>query len=130
MAVRRRPAKEAGADCFLAVGGGSVMDTAKAANVIFTHGGEPRDWEGYLRAAARRRRAGAARCRWRRSAASRPRRAPGSEVSFAAVIKDRAEHIKFQIGDFPLFPDLAILDPEATATLPAADRRRDRHGRA
>jgi alcohol dehydrogenase class IV len=36
-----------GADALLAVGGGSVMDTAKLANVIFTHGGKPRDGEGY-----------------------------------------------------------------------------------
>ena len=41
-------AKEHGADSLLAVGGGSVMDTAKAANVIFVNGGEPRDWEGYF----------------------------------------------------------------------------------
>ena len=40
-------AKAEGADAFLAVGGGSVMDTAKLSNVIFTHGGEPREWEGY-----------------------------------------------------------------------------------
>ena len=53
----------------------------------------------------------------------------GSEVSFAAVIKDPEQKIKLLIGDFPLFPDLAILDPEATATLPAPDRRGDRHGR-
>ncbi len=32
-------AKEAGADSFLAVGGGSVMDTAKVVDAIFTHGG-------------------------------------------------------------------------------------------
>ena len=40
-------AKADGANAFLAVGGGSVMDTAKASNVIFTCGGEPREWEGY-----------------------------------------------------------------------------------
>src|ERR671918_2057244 len=33
-------AKEAGADSFLAVGGGSVMDTAKVADAVFTHGGD------------------------------------------------------------------------------------------
>ena len=36
-----------------------------------------------------------------------------------AVIKDSERGIKFVILDFPLAPDLAILDPESTATLPA-----------
>jgi alcohol dehydrogenase class IV len=39
-------AKAAGADSFLAVGGGSVMDTAKVANVVFSHGGRSVDYEG------------------------------------------------------------------------------------
>ena len=34
-------AHELGADSILAVGGGSVMDTAKVANVIFVHGSTP-----------------------------------------------------------------------------------------
>jgi alcohol dehydrogenase class IV len=36
----------------------------------------------------------------------------------AAVIKDPEEKVKLEIADFPLFPRLAILDPEATRTLP------------
>src|SRR5205823_8254466 len=36
-----------------------------------------------------------------------------------AVIKDPARHIKFLVLDFPIAPDLAILDPDSTATLPA-----------
>ena len=43
----------------------------------------------------------------------------GSEVSPVAVIKDSERGIKLFILDFPLAPDLAILDPESTATLPA-----------
>jgi len=39
-------------------------------------------------------------------------------MSFAAVIKDRANHVKFQVADFPMYPRLAILDPESTRTLP------------
>jgi alcohol dehydrogenase len=110
-------AKAAGADAFLAVGGGSVMDTAKAADVIFTHGGEPREWEGYY--GLPRADDGLGRPYDLAPLGCLPTTAgTGSEVSFAAVIKDRAEHIKFQVADFPMYPRLAVLDPEATRTLP------------
>src|ERR1700704_4831869 len=103
-------AREQGADAILAVGGGSVMDTAKAANVIFTHGGEPREWEGYF---------GLPRPPEPAPLACLPTTAgPGSEVSFAAVIKDRDEHIKFQVAALPMYPRLAVLDPDSTRTLP------------
>jgi alcohol dehydrogenase class IV len=36
------------------------------------------------------------------------------------VIKDPVEKVKLEIADFPLFPRLAILDPETTRTLPPA----------
>jgi alcohol dehydrogenase class IV len=110
-------AKAAGADSFLAVGGGSVMDTAKAANVIFTHGGEPREWEGYF--GLPREDDGLGRPHDLAPLACLPTTAgTGSEVSFAAVIKDRDEHIKFQVADLPMYPRLAVLDPESTRTLP------------
>ena len=35
------------------------------------------------------------------------------------MIKDHEEKVKLEIADFPLFPRLAILDPESTRTLPA-----------
>jgi alcohol dehydrogenase len=110
-------ATESGANAILAVGGGSVMDTAKAANVIFTHGGTPREWEGYF--GLPREDDGLGRPLELAPLACIPTTAgTGSEVSFAAVIKDRDERIKFQIGDFPMYPRLAVLDPEATRTLP------------
>jgi alcohol dehydrogenase class IV len=110
-------AKEAGADSFLAVGGGSVMDTAKIADSVFTHGGTAEETEGFY---------------------LMPREADGmglpipiaplgcipttagtgSEVSMGAVIKDPERKVKLEIADFPLFPRLAILDPETTRTLP------------
>lgn len=112
-------AKEAGADSFLAVGGGSVMDTAKAANVVFTHGGTVRDWEGFM--TLPREGDGMGRPEPLAPLAAIPTTAgTGSEASFAAVVKERAENIKLEIGDIGLFPDLAILDPVATETLPPA----------
>src|SRR5215211_7759028 len=110
-------AKRAGADSFLAVGGGSVMDTAKAANVVFTHGGTVRDWEGFL--TLPREDDGAGRPLPLAPLAAIPTTAgTGSEASFAAVVKDRAEGLKVEIGDIALYPRLAILAPAATATLP------------
>ena len=110
-------ARYAGADSILAVGGGSVMDTAKAANVIFTHGGEPRDWEGYF--GLPRDDDGRGRPHELAPLACIPTTCgTGSEISFAAVIKDADEHIKYQVADFPMFPRLAVLDPHATRTLP------------
>jgi alcohol dehydrogenase class IV len=110
-------AKAAGADSLLAVGGGSVMDTAKAANVLFTHGGAIRDWEGFL--TLPRENDGMGRPLPLAPLAAVPTTAgTGSEASFAAVVKDRAESIKVEVADLPLFPDLAILDPAATETLP------------
>jgi alcohol dehydrogenase class IV len=112
-------AKEAGADSFLAVGGGSVMDTAKAANVLFTHGGTVRGWEGFL--GLPREDEGMGRPLPLAPMAAIPTTAgTGSEASFAAVVKDRGENIKVEVADFPLIPDLAILDPAATETLPAS----------
>ena len=110
-------AKAAGADSFLAVGGGSVMDTAKIADALFTHGGTAAESEGFY---------------------LMPRAddgmglplpiAPltcipttcgtGSEVSMGAVVKDNERKVKLEIADFPLFPRLAILDPDSTRTLP------------
>ena len=34
------------------------------------------------------------------------------------MIKDHEQKVKLEIADFPLFPRLAILDPDATRTLP------------
>ena len=43
-----------------------------------------------------------------------------------AVVKDHERKVKLEIADFPLFPRLAILDPESTRTLPPQHRRRHR----
>ena len=112
-------AKEAGADSFLAVGGGSVMDTAKVADAVFTHGGTAREQEGFF--LMPREDDGMGRPLDIAPLACIPTTAgTGSEVSMAAVIKDPERKVKLEIADFPLFPRLAILDPETTRTLPRA----------
>jgi alcohol dehydrogenase class IV len=110
-------ARAAGADSFLAVGGGSVMDTAKVADAIFTHGGTAREQEGFL--LMPRENDGMGRPLPIAPLACVPTTAgTGSEVSMAAVIKDEQAKVKLEIADFPLFPRLAVLDPESTRTLP------------
>ncbi len=112
-------AKEAGADSFLALGGGSVMDTAKVVDAIFTHGGTAREQEGFF--LMPREDDGMGRPIDVAPLACIPTTAgTGSEVSMAAVIKEPVEKVKLEIADFPLFPRLAILDPETTRTLPPA----------
>ncbi|MBA2239768.1 MAG: iron-containing alcohol dehydrogenase [Solirubrobacterales bacterium] len=111
-------AKEGGADSFLAVGGGSVMDTAKAADVLFTHGGELAAWEGVF--GLPREDDGAGRPISLAPLGAIPTTAgTGSESSPVTIIKDAERGIKFVILDWPIAPALAILDPDATATLPA-----------
>ena len=110
-------AKEAGADSFLAVGGGSVMDTAKVADAVFTHGGDAREQEGFF--LMPREDDGMGRPLDIAPLACIPTTSgTGSEISMAAVIKDPDEKLKIEIADFPLFPRLAILDPDTTRTLP------------
>jgi alcohol dehydrogenase class IV len=110
-------AKEAGADSFLAVGGGSVMDTAKVANAVFTHGGTARELEGVF--LLPREEDGMGKPLPIAPLACVPTTAgTGSEVSYAAVIKDEEAKVKLEIVDFPLSPRLAVLDPESTRTLP------------
>jgi len=111
-------AKDQGADSFLAVGGGSVIDTTKGANVVFSHGGTIPEWEGIF--GLPRERDGMGRPLRLAPLGAIPTTAgTGSEASPVAVIKDSERGIKFVILDFPIAPDLAILDPESTATLPA-----------
>ena len=42
----------------------------------------------------------------------------GSEASLSAVISDPHTHDKYTINDFSLIPDVAVLDPRLTYTLP------------
>ncbi len=102
--------RETGADAIVAVGGGSVLDTAKGATIVLTHGAE--DLMEYR---------GAESLVGRRAIAfiAIPTTAgTGSEVTSAAVIKDTERHVKMGFTSLSLLPDVAILDPRMTTGLP------------
>jgi alcohol dehydrogenase len=102
--------REKGADAIVAVGGGSVLDTAKGATIVLTHGAE--DLMEYR---------GAESLLGRRSVAfiAIPTTAgTGSEVTSAAVIKDTERHVKMGFSSLSLLPDVAVLDPRLTVGLP------------
>jgi len=101
--------REHNCDSLIAVGGGSVMDTAKAANILVSEGGE------YLRAYV-----GAHKL-------TRPLKplvaiattaGTGSEVTSVAVIKDTHKQKKDAFQSSHLMPAVAVIDPRMTVTVP------------
>jgi len=102
-------ARRLGADVIVAVGGGSVLDTAKAIGLLRTYGGRIRDYEGRGRVPGEV-----------APVVAVPTTAgTGSEVTRSAVITDTARHIKMTVKDIALAPKLAVVDPECTYALPA-----------
>jgi len=101
-------ARECGADLIVAVGGGSPIDTAKAMRILLTEGGRLHDYEGYNLLT-----------RSLTPMIAIPTTAgTGSEVTAWAVIRDEVARMKLAFSSIYLAPDLAILDPEMTLSLP------------
>ncbi len=100
---------EHGCDLIIAVGGGSVMDTAKVANIIMVKGGRVADHMGaYLLGEQRL-----------LPLILIPTTAgTGSEVTKVAVIADPEHDVKLPFAETQFLPDLAILDPELTTSMP------------
>ena len=101
-------ARELGADLIVSVGGGSVIDTAKAVCVTLKNGGKCDDHIAMMRL-------------------SEPQiphisipttSGTGSEVTSVSVIKSGSAGRKVYILDHFLIPNSAILDPEMTMNLP------------
>lgn len=102
-------AKEKNIDILIAVGGGSVIDTAKGMNILLTEGGDLlEDHQGvYLLK------------RPLKNLIAIPTTAgTGSEITFAAVIKDSNQKLKISFISPYLAPNTAILDPEVTISCP------------
>ncbi len=100
--------RAAGADTVVAVGGGSVIDTAKAVAVMATNGGSIVDYKGPNKL-------------------QRPKlplvavnttAGTGSEVTRFAIITDPVTSVKMLLADPRLIPDVAIDDPLLTVTCP------------
>jgi alcohol dehydrogenase len=101
--------REAQADALIAIGGGSVIDTAKGANILVSEGGN--DLEAYSGSGALTRRL--------KPLFVVPTTAgTGSEVTLVAVIKDLERDLKLAFSSVFLLPDAAILDPRMTLKLP------------
>ena len=101
--------KVSGATAVVGVGGGSALDTAKAVAALATNPGSPLDYVGLhkvktppLPVIAIPTTAGT-----------------GSEVSLWSVFTDDARALKVAIGGIPLYPAVALCDPELTLGLPA-----------
>lgn len=102
-------AKESGAQGFLAIGGGSVIDTAKGANILFTLGGDLKDDYSGAQTISQK----------LSPLVVIPTTAgTGSEVTEAMVVYDQESQTKLSFVDHHLLPDLAVLDPELTVGLP------------
>ncbi|WP_296277687.1 iron-containing alcohol dehydrogenase [uncultured Acinetobacter sp.] len=101
--------RENNCDAIIAVGGGSVIDTSKTANILVSEGGD--DLLKYS------------------GAHNLPKplkpffvipttSGTGSEVTLAAVVSDNQKNVKLAFASNYLMPHAAILDPRMTQTLP------------
>lgn len=105
--------RKCGADCMIVVGGGSVMDTAKAINIMIGQGND--DFQPLADQAGL----------WEGAKQLPPHIAfpttagTGCEVTNAMVVLDTKIHTKIAVTHPYCNADLAMLDPELTVKLPA-----------
>ena len=96
-------------DAIIAVGGGSVIDTSKATNILVTEGGDdllkfsgahnlPKPLKPFF--------------------VIPTTSGTGSEVTMVAVVADVEKNVKLPFASYYLMPHAAILDPRMTQTLP------------
>lgn len=101
-------AVEHGCDCVIGVGGGSAMDVAKAVSILITNGGKAEDYLGLGKIG----KAGVPKIMVPTTAGT------GAEVTFTAVFINERTKSKGGMNGDPLYPDVAVLDPALTVTLP------------
>lgn len=107
-------ARDAHVDGYVAVGGGSVMDTAKAANLYVTH--PPADFLDYVNAPIGK--AMPVPGPVRPLIAIPTTAGTGSETTGVSIFDLTSMHAKTGIASRRLKPTLGLLDPENTRTMP------------
>jgi len=95
-------------DCVIGVGGGSAIDVAKAISILLTNGGHAVDYLGLGKIS----KPGVPKIMVPTSAGT------GAEVTFTAVFINEETGSKGGMNGDPLYPDVALLDPELTLSLP------------
>jgi alcohol dehydrogenase class IV len=102
-------AKEAGVTALCAVGGGSVLDTAKGVGAVLATGKTLKDLEGVAKV----------RTRLLPLVCVPTTAGTGSEATQFCVVKDQAAKEKRILVDTNLIPALAVLDPALLVGLPS-----------
>lgn len=101
--------KEAGTDLLIAVGGGSVIDTAKAVGIVLTNGGSIVDYEGIDRVG-----------RPITPLYAVPTTAGcGAETSPFCYVRSATQSRKIEIFSRSLIPERVFIDPVMTRSMPA-----------
>lgn len=105
-------------DCIVALGGGSVIDAAKAMWLFYEH--PDLDFAGLkLKFMDIRKRIYKYPSEHKIPLVAIPTTSgTGSEVTSFAVITDKKENVKYPLADYYLTPSVAIIDPDLVMTLP------------
>lgn len=102
--------KAKGCDSIIALGGGSVIDTAKGLRIVIEQGGNDiMDYMG-LDSLPRKDRVA--------FAVIPTTSGTGSECTNVAVIANPDKNVKMEFISYDLLPDFAVLDPRMTETMP------------
>lgn len=97
-------------DCFIAVGGGSAIDTAKGANIVVSEA-----TDDILKLQGNE----IIKNDLRPMIAVPTTSGTGSEVTKAAVIYNEEKNLKMAFASDKLYPRIAVIDPRMTMTVPA-----------
>lgn len=97
-------------DSIIAIGGGSVIDTAKGLSMVITEGTD--DLRQLMGAEV------LSKKKTQPFIAIPTTAGTGSEVTLVAVIADPERSLKMEFVSYHLLPDVAVLDPRMTTSLP------------